>query len=112
MAEEKKNMSAVSDDEMGSVAGGSTREFRAAWDVINGCYGAGEDCRRRLAQNGLDPNAVMYLADGLAKGYGSVAQDIIANKYGTGQDRKNRLWAAGYDANLAQAIVNGMLMNS
>lgn len=102
----------MSDDELNDVAGGTTREYRAAWDVINGAYGAGNDCRNRLAAAGLDPNKVLYLASGLSQGYGSVAQDIINDRYGVDNDRKARVAAAGYDYNMAQAIVNGMLLNS
>lgn len=112
MANEANKTAQVSDEELNAVAGGNTREYRAAWDVINGRYGAGQDCIRRLEQNGLNSGQVMYLANGLSQGYASVAQDIIMNVYGTGDDRKNRLRAAGYDPALAQAIVNGMLINS
>lgn len=112
MANEANETAQVSDEELNAVAGGNTREYRAAWDVINGRYGAGQDCLHRLEQNGLNSGQVMYLANGLSQGYASVAQDIIMNVYGTGQDRVNRLRAAGYDPALAQAIVNGMLINS
>ena len=112
MANEANKTAQVSDEDLNAVAGGNTREYRAAWDVINGRYGAGQDCIRRLEQAGLNSGQVMYLANGLSQGYASVAQDIIMNVYGTGDDRKNRLRAAGYDPALAQAIVNGMLINS
>lgn len=102
----------MSDDELNDVAGGTTREYRAAWDVINGAYGAGQDCINRLSAQGLDAGYVLWLAGGLAQGYGSVAQDVLRDCYGSGQERKVRLAAAGYDANLTQAIVNGMLLNS
>ena len=112
MANEANKTAQVSDEELNAVAGGNTREYRAAWDVINGRDGAGQDCIRRLEQAGLNSGQVMYLANGLSQGYASVAQDIIMNVYGSGDDRKNRLRAAGYDPALAQAIVNGMLINS
>lgn len=105
-------MQKMNDQELEGVSGGTTREYRAAWDVINGAYGAGQACRNNLYARGLDADYVLYLADGLARGYGSVAQDVINNVYGTDQERKVRLAAAGYDPALAQAIVNGMLMNS
>jgi hypothetical protein len=102
----------MSDDELEGIAGGTTREYRAAWDVVNGAYGAGVDCRNRLAAQGLNVDKVMYLAGGLGQGYYSVALDICRDCYGSGQDRRNRLIAAGYDPDMAQAIVNGMLLNS
>lgn len=112
MANDADTTAKLSDDELSAVAGGNTREYRAAWDVINGRYGAGQDCIRRLEQAGLNSGQVIYLANGLSQGYASVAQDIIMDVYGTGQDRVKRLRAAGYDPALAQAIVNGMLINS
>ncbi len=102
----------LSDSELEAVSGGSTREYRAAWDVVNGLYGAGGDCRKLLRQNGFDPDIVLYLADGIGRGYVAVARDIISNKYGVDQQRRINLINAGFDPDMAQAIVNGMLLTS
>ena len=101
----------VSDEELGSVSGGATRNYLAAVDVMNGKYGVGEERKRRLAEAGYDYWAVQHLVNGLAKGYDQVARDVISGKYGNNQDRINALTAAGFDARLVQDIVNGMVMN-
>lgn len=111
MAEERKPVR-ISDEEIENITGGTTREYRAAWDVINGCYGGGSQCYNNLWAAGLNADTVMYLANGISSGYLAVANDILNNKYGVGQERMNNLAAAGFDPNLAQALVNGMLMNS
>ena len=100
----------MSDEDLGAVAGGATRNYLAALDVMNGKYGDGEDRKRRLAAAGYDYWAVQHLVNGLAKGYDSVARDVIDGKYGNDQARIINLRAAGYDAQLVQDIVNGMLM--
>lgn len=100
----------LSEAELSSVAGGATRNYLAALDVMNGKYGDGEDRKRRLAAAGYDYWAVQHLVNGLAKGYDSVARDVIDGKYGNDQARIWNLRAAGYDAQLVQDIVNGMLM--
>lgn len=100
----------LSEDELNSVAGGATRNYLAALDVMNGKYGDGEDRKRRLAAAGYDYWAVQHLVNGLAKGYDSVARDVIDGKYGNDQARIWNLRAAGYDAQMVQDIVNGMLM--
>jgi hypothetical protein len=53
---------------------------------------------------------VQRLVNGLANGYGKVAQDVINGRYGNGAARVNALKAAGYDAQLVQDIVNGILL--
>lgn len=108
---ELKNVEKLADAELSEVAGGATRNYLAAVDVMNGKYGNGEERKQRLAAAGYDYWAVQHLVNGLAKGYDQVARDVIAGKYGNDQSRINALSARGYDARLVQDIVNGMLMN-
>ena len=100
----------LSDEALRDVAGGATRNYLAALDVMNGKYGDGEDRKRRLAAAGYDYWAVQHLVNGLAKGYDSVARDVIDGKYGNDQARIINLRNAGYDAQMVQDIVNGMLL--
>ena len=106
MSEEIKK---VSDEALGEVAGGMSRDLAAAYDVMAGKYGVGEDRKARLYAAGYDYWKVQHLVNGLAKGYDSVARDVINGRYGNGQARMSALWAAGYDANMVQDIVNGMM---
>ncbi len=107
----KNNVEKLADEELNGIAGGATRNYLAAVDVMNGKYGNGEERKRRLQEAGYDYWAVQHLVNGLAYGYDQVAKDVIAGKYGNGQARMNALSAKGYDAKLVQDIVNGMLMN-
>ena len=100
----------MSDESLGTVAGGMTRDLAAAYDVMAGRYGDGEERKQRLAAAGYDYWTVQRLVNGLVKGYDSVARDVIAGRYGNDQARINALYAAGYDAQLVQDIVNGMLL--
>ena len=109
MSELNKGMEAVSDGELGNVVGGMSRNLAAAYDVMNGMYGDGDDRRRRLEAAGYNYWDVQHLVNGLAYGYDRVAKDVIAGKYGVGQARINALSAAGYNAALVQDIVNGMM---
>ena len=109
MSELEKKIEKLADEELGTVAGGMSANYRAALDVMDGKYGNGEDRKRRLAAAGYDYWAVQHLVNGLAKGYGSVAYDVINGKYGNGQARVNALRAAGYDAALVQDLVNEIL---
>lgn len=108
---EKNEVKAVSEEELSYVAGGATRNYLAAVDVMNGKYGNGEERKARLQAAGYDYWAVQHLVNGLAKGYDQVARDVIAGKYGDNQYRIAALNAKGYDAALVQDIVNGMLLN-
>ena len=103
------NFEKVSDESLGSVAGGMSPELIAAYDVMAGRYGDGEDRKRRLAAAGFDYWSVQHLVNGLAKGYDRVARDVIDGRYGNGQARYYALSAAGYDAGMVQDIVNAML---
>ena len=110
MSELEKKVEKMSDEELGTVAGGVTANYLVALDVMAGKYGNGEECRARLTAAGYDYWAVQRLVNGLAKDYDRVARDVIAGKYGNNQARINALNAAGYDAALVQDLVNGMLL--
>ena len=110
MNEMNKNMEAMVDEELDTVSGDMTANYRAALDVMAGKYGNGEERRARLTAAGYDYWAVQRLVNGLAKDYDRVARDVIAGKYGNNQARINALYAAGYDAALVQDLVNGMLL--
>ena len=110
MDELKKNVEAIAEDELQDVSGGTTRDYLAALDVMNGKYGNGDDRIRRLTAAGYDYNTVQNLVNGLAAGYDKVARDVINGKYGNGADRIKALKKAGFDAKLVQDIVNGMLL--
>ena len=99
----------MADEALGGVAGGMSANLMAAYDVMAGRYGDGEDRKRRLAAAGYDYWAVQHLVNGLAKGYDAVARDVIDGRYGNDQARIRALTAAGYDAGLVQDIVNNML---
>ena len=99
----------LTDEELESVSGGATRAYFAAVDLMNGKYGTGEACRKKLEDEGLDYWTVQHIANALAQGYGQVAQDVIDNKYGKDAARFKALANAGYNPILVQQIVNGML---
>ena len=103
------NIHEMSDEALSGIAGGMSKDLAAAYDVMNGKYGNGEERKQRLAAAGYDYWTVQNLVNGLAKGYDSVARDVIDGRYGNDQYRIHALTAAGYDAALVQDIVNGML---
>ena len=105
MAIEKLN-----DEVLGAVAGGMTRNMKAAYDVLEGKYGNGAERKAKLEAAGFDYETIQRLVNGLAKGYDKVAQDVINGKYGNGEARVAALKAAGFDAQLVQDIVNGILL--
>ena len=100
----------INDEVLGEVAGGMTRNMKAAYDVMDGKYGNGAERRAKLTAAGYDYDTVQRLVNGLAAGYGKVAQDVIDGKYGNGSARVAALKAAGFDAQLVQDIVNGILL--
>lgn len=106
---EKNGLEQLSDETLSGVAGGMSRNLAAAYDVMAGKYGVGDDRRRRLEAAGYNYWEVQHLVNGLAYGYDSVAKDVIAGRYGNNQARINALSAAGFNANLVQDIVNNML---
>ena len=99
----------LSDETLGGVAGGMTRDLAAAYDVMNGKFGDGEERKARLAAAGYDYQTVQNLVNGLSRGYDKVARSVIDGAYGNNQFRINALRAAGYDPALVQDIVNGLL---
>ncbi len=99
----------LSDETLGGVAGGMTRDLAAAYDVMNGKFGDGEERKARLAAAGYDYRTVQNLVNGLSRGYDKVARSVIDGAYGNNQFRINALRAAGYDPALVQDIVNGLL---
>ena len=109
MNELNKNAEKLNDEELSAVAGGASAEYLAALDVMDGKYGNGEDRKRRLEAAGFNYASVQHLVNGLAKGYGPVAQAVINGRYGNNEARVNALRAAGYDAAMVQDLVNAML---
>lgn len=105
---DKKNI--MNDEELGEVAGGMTRDMRAAYDVYDGKYGNGAERKAKLTAAGYDYETIQRLVNGLVKGYDKVARDVINGKYGNGSARVAALKAAGFDPILVQDIVNGILM--
>ena len=100
----------INDEVLGAVAGGMTRNMKAAYDVMDGKYGNGAERKAKLEAAGYDYETVQRLVNGLSAGYGKVAQDVIDGKYGNGAARTAALKAAGFDAQLVQDIVNGILL--
>ena len=99
----------INDEALGTIAGGMSRNMKAAYDVYDGKYGNGAERKAKLEAAGYDYETVQRLVHGLVKGYDKVAKDVINGKYGNGTARVNALKAAGFDAQLVQDIVNGML---
>jgi len=102
----------LSDDELEEVVGGTTREYRAAWDIINGVYGTGAERYNRLNAAGINAQVAIDYAGALSEGFQAVINDVINGRYGNGQDRVNALSAAGYNPAFVQSMVNAYLMNS
>lgn len=100
----------LNDEVLGAVAGGMTRNMKAAYDVLEGKYGNGAERKAKLEAAGYDYETVQRLVNGLTKGYDKVARDVINGKYGNGEARVAALKAAGFDAQLVQDIVNGILL--
>ena len=108
---EDRTIVPLSDEQLESVTGGTTRLYRTAVALMNGEYGSGEECRQAVTDMGLDYWSVQHMANALAQGYGQVAQDVIDLKYGNGSARFKALVNAGYDPRMVQQIVNGMLLD-
>ena len=101
----------LSDEELASVSGGTTKDYRAAVDLMNGVYGSGADAQKAIGDLGLDYGSVQHMANALSQGYGRVAQDVIDGRYGKDAARFKALTKAGYDPILVQRIVNGMVLD-
>lgn len=106
MSEEKKLMD---EEQLDAVAGGVTANLLAAYDVLAGKYGEGQERRARLAAAGFDYNQVQSLVNALWKGYGPVANDVINGKYGNSAERRANLIRAGYDPDQVQNLVNNLI---
>ena len=106
MSEEMKRLD---ERQLASVSGGVTANLAAAYDVLAGKYGEGQDRVNRLSAAGYNYNDVQSLVNALCKGYGPVATDVINGRYGNNQARIYALRAAGYDPALVQDLVNAML---
>ena len=89
----------LSDEELASVSGGTTKDYRAAVDLMNGVYGSGADAQKAIGDLGLDYWSVQHMANALSQGYGKDAARFKA------------LTKAGYDPILVQRIVNGMVLD-
>lgn len=111
MKPDQNNIRLLSDDELELVAGGSTKAYLAAVDLMNGLYGTGMECRQKVEEAGFDYWSIQHMANALSQGYGQVALDVIDNKYGNDAARFRALSRAGYDPRLVQQIVNGMLLD-
>ena len=99
----------INDEALGAIAGGMSRNLKAAYDAYDGKYGNGAERKAKLEAAGYDYETVQRLVNGLVKGYDKVAKDVINGRYGNGSARVSALKAAGFDAQLVQDIVNGML---
>lgn len=108
---EDRTIVPLSDEQLESVTGGTTRLYRTAVALMNGEYGSGEECRRAVTDMGLDYWNVQHMANALSSGYGEAAQDVIDGKYGKDAARFKALSNAGYDPIMVQKIVNGMVLN-
>ena len=82
MSEFEKKVS-MSEEDLGSVSGGVTKNYLAALDVMNGKYGNGEERKARLAAAGYDYWEVQHLVNGLAKGYDirEVTDDVFLSTH-------------------------------
>ena len=108
---QQEDIRALSLDELETVVGGSTKVYNAAVGLMNGDFGSGADCRKAVADLGLDYWSIQHMAHALSQGYGQVAQDVIDGKYGNDAARFKALANAGYDPILVQRIVNGMVLD-
>ncbi len=106
MSEEMKRLD---ERQLASVSGGVTANLAAAYDVLAGKYGEGEERRRKLSAAGYDYSEVQKLVNALFKGYGSVASDVMNGKYGGSDVRRDNLIRAGYDPDMVQDLVNNLI---
>jgi Holliday junction resolvasome RuvABC DNA-binding subunit len=103
------NFEKLNDEVLGQVAGGMTREMKAAYDVMDGKYGNGQARIDALRRAGYDPKTIQSLVNDVLK-YENVAKDVIDGKYGNGQARIIALRKAGYSYETIQNLVNHMLL--
>ncbi|MBQ3276109.1 MAG: hypothetical protein IJH47_03505 [Oscillospiraceae bacterium] len=105
---DEKTFDKLPDETLENVSGGMSANLEAAYAVNKGQYGGADVCAANLRRAGLNPDAVLGLADALNK-YEDVAFAVIRGEYGRGQARTDALTAAGYPADTIQLLVNNML---
>ena len=102
-------MKKLSEQQLNAVSGGMTANLSAAYDVLAGKYGEGQDRVNRLTAAGYNYDDVQGLVNALCKGYGPVAADVINGKYGNDAVRRANLIRAGYNPDQVQNLVNNMI---
>lgn len=102
-------MKKLSEKQLDAVSGGTTANLVAAYDVLAGKYGEGQDRVNRLSAAGYNYNDVQSLVNALCKGYGPVAADVVNGRYGNNAARRANLIRAGYDPDQVQNLVNNMV---
>ena len=102
-------MKKISEKQLDAVSGGTTANLVAAYDVLAGKYGEGQDRVNRLSAAGYNYNDVQSLVNALCKGYGPVAADVVNGRYGNNAARRANLIRAGYDPDQVQNLVNNMV---
>ena len=108
MSEEIKKTE-LTEEQLDAVSGGVTANLAAAYDVLAGKYGNGDDRMAKLTAAGFNYNEVQSLVNALWKGYGPVAADVMNGKYGNDAARRANLIRAGYDPDQVQNLVNNMI---
>ena len=108
-SDQQKLRDANANDDTVVVSGGTTANLVAAYDVLAGKYGEGQDRVNRLSAAGYNYNDVQSLVNALCKGYGPVATDVINGRYGNNAARRASLIRAGYDPDQVQNLVNNMV---
>lgn len=108
-ADMSDEMKKLSEKQLDAVSGGTTANLVAAYDVLAGKYGEGQDRVNRLSAAGYNYNDVQSLVNALCKGYGPVAADVVNGRYGNNAARRANLIRAGYDPDQVQNLVNNMV---
>ena len=106
MSEKRKSLD---DQQLDAVSGGVTANLAAAYDVLAGKYGEGEERRRKLIAAGYNYSEVQRRVNALFNGYGPVASDVINGRYGGSEVRRDNLIRAGYDPDMVQDLVNNLI---
>ena len=99
----------LDDQQLDAVSGGVTANLAAAYDVLAGKYGEGEERRRKLIAAGYNYSEVQKLVNALFNGYGPVASDVINGRYGGSEVRRDNLIRAGSDPDMVQDLVNNLI---
>ena len=104
-----KDVFKMSDEELANVSAGASRSLDAAYSVFTGCYGNGEERKKKLRAAGYDPHLVQSLVNGIAAGYDVVARDVLNGRYGYGPQCELNLQRQGYNLDTVHLMVNHML---